>query len=204
MSIYCQARDSWPNLERCRKLEGHPGLCRFYGKEDSLNTKYRTLSMIVATDPNRAIGKDNDLPWPRIKEDMKWFRKKTTGHVIIMGRKTYESLGKPLPRRANFVITRNRNFKAPGCFVFHTVEAALAEAFNIDKEPVIIGGNAIYELFLPLTTTLYLTKVKKEYDGDVFFPEIDRSEWAEEKIDETEDVCFTVLRRKDDPTIPTK
>jgi len=154
------------------------------------------LSMIVAMTPHRVIGKDNDLPWPLIKEDMKWFRRKTTGHVIIMGRKTYESLGKPLPKRANFVITRNRNFKAPGCFVFHDVDETLKEAFNIDKEPIVIGGSSIYEMFLPKIDTLYLTKIKKEYDGDTYFPEINLDEWEEEIIDETEEVCFTALKRK--------
>lgn len=201
---YCLARGDWPMLERCRKLKDHAGICRFSGREDPLGTKYPSLSMIVATDPSRVIGKNKDLPWPRIKEDMKWFKKKTSGHVIIMGRKTYESLGKPLPRRANFVITRNRNFKAPGCFVYNDADVALKEAFDIDKEPIVIGGSAIYELFLPRTDTLYLTEVKKSYEGDTFFPELDLVTWDRKILDETEHVKFTILRRRYDPNIHTK
>lgn len=155
-----------------------------------------SLSMIVAMTPERVIGRDNDLPWPRIKEDMKFFRRHTKGHVIIMGRKTYESLGKPLMHRANFVLTRNSNYKAPGCFVFTDIDEMLKEAFNIDKEPVVIGGAGIYELLLPKTTTLYLTKVIESYEGDTFFPELKSGEWEEEILDTTEQVVFTKLIRK--------
>lgn len=154
------------------------------------------LAMIVAMTSNRVIGKDNDLPWPRIKEDMKFFRKQTKGHVVIMGRKTYESIGSPLPHRANFVVTRNRNFRAPGCLVFNSIEDALAEAYEIDKQPIIIGGSGIYKEFLPKTSILFLSEVKKEYEGDTHFPELVADEWSCEILDETENVIFTKLTRK--------
>lgn len=154
------------------------------------------LSMIVAMTPEGVIGKDNDLPWPRIKEDMKHFRKYTKGHVIIMGRKTYESLGKPLMHRANFVLTRNSEYRAPGCFVFTDVNEMLEEAFNIDHNPVVIGGAGIYELLLPKTTTLYLTKVNEVYEGDTYFPELNRDDWSEETLGITPQVIFTKLTRK--------
>ena len=154
------------------------------------------LAMIVAMTPSGVIGKDNELPWPRIKEDMKFFRKQTKGHVVIMGRKTYESIGKPLPHRANFVVTRNRNFKAPGCLVFHDLDEAIKEAYELDKQPVVIGGSGIYKAFLPKTTIIYLTEVKQEYEGDVSFPSFDRDVWDREVIDETDKVVFTKLTRK--------
>lgn len=153
------------------------------------------LSMIVAMDPNRTIGKDNELPWPRIPEDMKFFRKKTLNHVVIMGRKTYQSIGKPLPKRVNFIVTHNRNFEAPGCFVFYDIEAAIQEALDIDDSPFVIGGSGIYESFLPYTDTLYLTRVNDEYSGDVFFPKLDLDQWDESVINETKDVSFCLLQR---------
>jgi dihydrofolate reductase len=154
------------------------------------------LAMIVAMTPSGVIGKDNDLPWPRIKEDMRFFKRQTKGHVIIMGRKTYESIGKPLPHRANFVLTQNPNYKAPGCLVFTDLDKALTEAYELDKQPVVIGGSGIYRALLPKTSILYLTEVKQEYEGDVNFPMFDRSAWDREVIDETDKVIFNKLTRK--------
>jgi dihydrofolate reductase len=154
------------------------------------------LSMIVAMTPNRVIGKDKDLPWPRIKEDMKFFKKQTRGHVVIMGRKTYESIGNPLPNRANFVITRNKDFKASGCFIFNDIEVALKEAFYFDPRPIVIGGSGIYTALLPKTSKIYLTEVKQEYDGDTYFSELDPAEWDREVLNETDEVIFTALTRK--------
>ena len=159
-----------------------------------------SLSLIVAMDPNRVIGKDNDLPWPRIKEDMKFFRKITTGHVVIMGRKTWDSiyvgLGKPLPKRTNFVVTRQEGLEIEGCRVFNSLDEAIEEALKIDDSPMIIGGSSLYEMALPLVGSMYITQVKKEYDGDTFFPKFDTSLWKERILNSTENAIFTKLLRR--------
>lgn len=127
---------------------------------------------------DRALGKDNDLLW-KIAPDLKRFKELTTGHPIIMGRKTYESIGHPLPNRTNIIITRNPNYKAPGCIVATSLEDALTKAKEKDQEEIfIIGGSEIYTLALPHTDKLYLTIVDDTKDGDVFFPEY--SEFTQE------------------------
>jgi len=146
-------------------------------------------------DPNRVIGKDNELPWPRIKEDMKFFRKITTGHVVILGRKTYDSIGRPLPKRTNFVISRQEGLEIEGCTVFNDFEEALREAKKLDmyESPIVIGGAAIYEMALPKVDCMYVTKISKEYEGDVTFPEFDKSKWKEEILKYTEEAIYTRL-----------
>jgi len=159
-----------------------------------------SLSLIVAMDPNRVIGKDNDLPWPRIKEDMKFFRKTTINHVVIMGRKTWDSIfagiGKPLPKRNNFVVSRQEGLKIEGCTVFSSFDEAVRIALEIDPSPMIIGGSAIYELALPKVTCMYITKVAKEYEGDTFFPEFDKEAWKEEIIKDTDEAVYTKALRR--------
>lgn len=157
-----------------------------------------SLTLIVAMDPNRVIGKDNDLPWPRIKEDMKFFKKTTVGHVVILGRKTYESIGKPLPKRTNFVISHQKDLEIEGCTVFNDFEEALREAKKLDmyENPMVIGGAAIYEMALPYVSTMYITKINKEYDGDTFFPEFDQKAWKEETLKYTEEATYTRLIRR--------
>lgn len=151
---------------------------------------------------DRVIGKDNDLPWPRIKEDMKYFRKTTTGHIVIMGRKTYESIGKPLPKRINMVITRQENLELDGCWVLHSLQeaVAMAEHFTnrtgIDEEVFIIGGSSLYKEAAPQADRIYLTHIKGDYVGDTFFPEIDESEWDRSQLSETEKAVFYLLKRK--------
>ncbi len=139
------------------------------------------ISIIVATSLNNVIGKNNDLPW-YLPDDLKHFSKITKGHTVIMGRKTYESifkrLGKPLPERKNIIITRNKDFSAPNCFVFNDTQALLKE-FSKDEEVFIIGGAEIYKSFLPFTDKIYLTQINTTCDGDVFFPEIKQGEWKE-------------------------
>lgn len=139
------------------------------------------ISIIVATSLNNVIGKNNDLPW-YLPNDLKHFSKITKGHTVVMGRKTYESifkrLGKPLPDRKNIIITRNKDFSAPNCFVFNDPVAAL-KGFSKDEEIFIIGGAEIYKSFLPFTDRIYLTKVNTVCEGDVFFPEIKQDEWKE-------------------------
>lgn len=129
------------------------------------------ISLIAAIARNRTIGKNNELPW-RIPEDTKRFRKLTTGHVVIMGRKTFESIGRPLRERTNIVITRDTGYRAEGCTVVHSIEDALKEAKRIEREEVfVIGGGEIYKATLPSADRLYLTIIDKDFEGDVFFPE---------------------------------
>lgn len=132
------------------------------------------VSIIVAVAENGTIGDRNALLW-HISEDLKRFKALTTGHPVIMGRKTYESLGRPLPNRTNVVLSRSGG-KFPGCRVARSLDEALA-LFPDDEELFIIGGAQIYEQALPLADRLYLTRVCHPYEGDTSFPEWDASEW---------------------------
>lgn len=134
------------------------------------------ISIIVAIAENGVIGDKNALLW-NIKEDMRRFRTTTTGHPVIMGRKTYESIGRPLPKRTNVVVTRGDS-EFEGCLVAHSIEEAV-KMFSPDEEVFIIGGAQIYKQALPLADKLYLTVVHRSYEGDTSFPEIDYSEWRE-------------------------
>jgi len=131
------------------------------------------ISIIAAVAENRAIGIHNRLPW-HLPADLKYFRNKTLGHHVIMGRKNYQSIGKPLPQRTNIVITRDPGFDAPGCVVVNSIDAALAAADG-DPEVFIIGGAGIYAQSLPFADRLYLTLVHHSFEGDTYFPEL---EWA--------------------------
>ena len=128
------------------------------------------ISIIVAVAENGVIGKDNQLLW-RLSEDLKLFKKRTSHHAVIMGRKTYDSIGKPLPNRLNIVISRSKDLKIEGCTVANSLQDAIEIAKNeSDKEEVfIIGGEKIYNLAENLATKLYLTKVDASLDGDAFF-----------------------------------
>ncbi len=128
------------------------------------------INIIAAVGENRALGKDNKLLW-HISEDLKRFRKLTFGHPVIMGRKTFESIGKPLPDRTNIIVTRNKNFQAPGCLVTDSLEKALEKAGKIDSETFVIGGGEIYKEAVPLANRLYLTLVKNSPEADTFFPD---------------------------------
>lgn len=134
-------------------------------------------SIIVAIAENMVIGKDNDLIW-RISEDLRYFKKTTTGHTVIMGRKSYESIGRPLPNRRNIIITRNSSFIAGGCEVVGSIDEAIA-ACKGEEEIFIIGGGEIYRQTLEKADKLYITFVRHNYEGDTFFPEIDFSKWRE-------------------------
>lgn len=125
------------------------------------------LHAVVAMTPSRIIGKGNDLPW-HLPEDLKQFKKLTTGHAILMGRKTWDSIGRPLPNRRNLVITR-QPIEIEGADVIHQPADLLD--LKIDTKMFLIGGAQIYELMLPYCQGIYLTHLKKEYDGDVLFPE---------------------------------
>lgn len=140
-------------------------------------------SMIVAMSENRVIGINNKLPW-YLPNDLKYFKQVTMGKPIIMGRKTFESIGKPLPGRTNIIITRNKDWQAQGVKVAHSLEQAyeLAEAIaEIDgqNELMIIGGDQIYQSSLPDIDRIYLTQVHADVNGDAWFPEVDWSQWQE-------------------------
>ena len=150
--------------------------------------KEHTLTMIAAAAENNALGKDNDLIW-HISEDLKRFKRLTTGHAIIMGRKTFESMPKALPNRTNIVLTKRKDYQAPGAEVVHTIEDAL-NLVKEDVQPFIIGGGQIYSLFMPLCDRIELTRVHHEFDADVYFPDIDLNEFeviAEEYVSKTEE-----------------
>ena len=132
------------------------------------------LSLIVAMDNNRLIGRDNQLPW-RLPADLQHFKATTMGKPIVMGRKTWESLGRPLPGRTNIVITRNEDYLAEGAVVVHSLQAALAEADA--EEVMVIGGANLYAQALPQVDRLYLTRVDGDFKGDAWFPEFSESEW---------------------------
>ncbi|WP_041241037.1 dihydrofolate reductase [Croceibacter atlanticus] len=154
------------------------------------------LTMIAAAAENNALGKDGDLVW-HLPDDFKRFKKLTTGHHIIMGRKTFESFPKPLPNRTHIVITRNRDYTKEGCIVVHNLEDALKIAEE-DTQPFIIGGGEIYKLALNASEKIELTRVHDTFEADAFFPEIDLSKWElmnEEfhEIDERHSVSFTYL-----------
>jgi dihydrofolate reductase len=137
------------------------------------------ISAIVAVAKNGVIGRHNQIPW-YLPADLKYFKRTTLNHHIIMGSNSFHSIGRPLPMRTNIVISRNPFFVASGCLVAHSLEEALrlAEA-NGETEVFVIGGGQIYEKSLPCLDRLYLTEVDLEPEGDVFFPEIDRNEWRE-------------------------
>ena len=135
------------------------------------------ITMIAAIGSNNAIGKDNELLW-HLPNDLKRFKKVTAGHHVIMGRKTYESLGRPLPNRTNIIISRNEEFRAEGCVVVNSLEAALAAAVA-DPNPFILGGAQIYTQAMPLADVLDITLVKANLEADAFFPEIDPTVWKE-------------------------
>jgi len=135
------------------------------------------LSIIVAMAQNRTIGVNNTLPW-RCPEDLKHFKALTMGHHMIMGRKTFDSIGKPLPGRTTVVVTRDKELKIDGCIVTHSLIEAIA-ACSADTEAFIVGGADIYAQSLGLADTLYITEIQQDVEGDAHFPAFDKSAWQE-------------------------
>ena len=133
------------------------------------------VSIIVAVSANNVIGADGGLPW-RLSEDLRRFKEITMGKPMIMGRQTFESIGKALPGRRSVILTRQTDYKQAGCDVVNTPEAALELVGDAD-EVMIIGGGKVYEHYLPMTDRIYLTRVHTEVEGDTFFPEINEDEW---------------------------
>jgi dihydrofolate reductase len=135
------------------------------------------LAIIVATDEQGLIGKDNDLPW-KLSADLQYFRRVTMGKPLIMGRNTHESIGRALPGRKNIIVTKNQTYQAEGCIVVKTIEEAILACENID-EVMVMGGASLYEQLLPLADKLYLTQVHASLDGDTYFPAYNKNEWFE-------------------------
>lgn len=164
------------------------------------------LALIVAMAKNHVIGINNNLPW-HLSEDLKYFKRVTMGKPIIMGRKTFDSIGRPLPGRTNIVVTRNEDYQADGVKVVHSLKAALELCNSIavidgSDEAMVIGGAELYKQALPLADYLYLTEVHAQVNGDAYFPEFDRNNWQEIARDNYKavepnpyDYSFTVLER---------
>ncbi len=136
-----------------------------------------SLSIIVAMAKNRTIGINNTLPW-RIPADLQHFKKLTMGHHMIMGRKTFESIGKPLPGRTTVVVSRDRSLKIEGCIVAHSLGEAIAACAG-DSEIFVVGGADIYAQALDMADTLYITEIQQDVIGDAWFPEFSRLEWLQ-------------------------
>lgn len=136
------------------------------------------LSLIVAMANNRCIGLNNQLPW-HLPADLKRFKLITLGSTIVMGRKTYESIGRPLPGRTNIIISRNAGYRQPGCLVLDSLEEALAQGCLENKKLFVIGGSELYEAAMPLAQAIYMTQVHQSFQGDTFFPELNCSDWQE-------------------------
>lgn len=160
------------------------------------------VSAIVAVAKNNVIGKDNQIPW-YLPADLSWFKRTTLGHHILMGRNCFRSIGRPLPKRTNIVITRDPFFTADGVLVAHSIEEALGMAYDAgETEAFIIGGGEIYRDSADLWDKLYLTEVELETAGDVFFPALEPSEWREiwrepHAVDEKNEYphVFSILER---------
>lgn len=157
------------------------------------------ISIIVAVSENNVIGNKGKLLW-HISKDLLNFKKITSGHHILMGQKTYESIGKPLPNRINIILSDEKNYKAKGCYVFNKLDDAIKFAkMENEKELMVIGGGMIYKLLLPLTSKIYLTKVHKKYIGDVKFPKINTKDWkevsSEKYLNDDPPFEFKILKR---------
>lgn len=158
------------------------------------------ISIIVAVSENNVIGKQGQIPW-HSPEDLKHFKTTTVGHHILMGRRTHESIGKPLANRTNLILTRDEKFKPEGCLVFQELGDAIRFARDKKEDELfIVGGEQIYKFTLPIVERIYLTEVKRTFDGDTYFPEIDEEKWRElsreEHLDLEPPLIFRTLERR--------
>jgi len=186
--MYSLLKNSWDKAQAMEEMTNEP----------RPTSKRKPLSLIVAAAENNTIGKDNQLIW-HLSDDLKRFKKLTSGHHIIMGRKTFESFPKPLPNRTHVVITRQTGYEAPeGVIVVNSIQNAINIATLSDDEPFVIGGGEIYKQALPLATKIELTRVHHEFEGDTYFPEIDETIWKEvantfNKKDDKHDYEFSFI-----------
>lgn len=150
------------------------------------------ISLIVAMASNRAIGINGQMPW-HLSADLKRFKQITMGSPILMGRKTFEAIGKPLPGRSNVIISRDSDYKQPGCLVFNDIDSAL-EHCSDSPEVFVIGGATLYQALLPRADYLYLTEIDKDFAGDTFFPTLDSAHWRvleSERVTDDQSVDFS-------------
>ena len=156
------------------------------------------IILIVAMAANRVIGRDNDIPW-HIPGEQQRFKRVTMGHTLVMGRRTFESIGRPLPERKTVIITRNEDHAEPGCTIAHSLPEAL-EYCREDEKVFIAGGGDIFTQAMTITDTIYLTTLHREVEGDIFFPEFSESEFIKEQEetvnDEEEPYTFAIYRRR--------
>jgi dihydrofolate reductase len=155
-----------------------------------------SLSLIVAVAENGVIGRDNALPW-HIPEDLRYFKQVTSGKTVIMGRKTYQSIGRPLPNRTNIVVTRDPAFQAEGVIIARNLDDALSKAG--DGEAMVIGGSSLFQETLPRADHFYLTEIHRAYEGDVLFPAWDKSKWREvarQDVDGDPAISFVTFERR--------
>lgn len=138
------------------------------------------ITLVAAIASNNVIGKENSLPW-NIPEDLKRFKQMTSGHTILMGRKTFDSIGRPLPNRQNIVMTKDENFEREGIKVINDFYEALELIKESNEDVFVIGGSKIYELFEPVANSLAITRILKDFEGDAFFPDINWELWQIEK-----------------------
>jgi dihydrofolate reductase len=161
------------------------------------------IAIVVAVAENNVIGKDNQLIW-HLPADLRHFKQKTMGHPMIMGRKTFEAIGKPLPGRTTILVTRQHDFQAEGCLVVHSMKEAVDKGMALDKEQIsIVGGAEIYKQAMPFVDTIYLTRVHHTFEGDTYFPELQDKDWEQvsaehHQPDEKNKYSYTFqeLRRK--------
>ena len=154
------------------------------------------LSLIVAVAENGVIGRDNALPW-HIPEDLRWFKQVTSGKTVVMGRKTFQSIGRPLPNRLNIVVTRAPGFAAEGVQIAHSLDEAIGKGG--DGEILVIGGSSLFAEALPRADRFYLTKIARSYDGDVHFPDWNRADWQEiarQRAESDPAVSFVTYERR--------
>ena len=161
------------------------------------------VAFIVAVAENGVIGQKGELPWSRLPDDLLHFKRLTLGHPVIMGRRTYDSLGRALPKRPNIVVTRQPEWSAPDCETAASVLNALARAHELDEHVCVIGGGEIYREALPAADIIYLTEVHHYFEGDAYFPDLSPSEWREENRERHEaderhayPFSFVTLRRR--------
>ena len=150
--------------------------------------------IIACFSKNRIIGKKGKLPW-NFSDDLKHFKKITMGHSLIMGRKTFESIGKLLHGRKIIILSHNKNFSVEGCEVARSFNEAIEFAYKTDDNPIVCGGTEIYKIAIPLATKMYLTEIQREIKGDTFFPIFDEAEWQETDRQKKGELVFRTLEK---------
>jgi dihydrofolate reductase len=162
--------------------------------EQEVTARPPRVVLVAAVAANGVIGRDGTLPW-HLPEDLRHFRETTTGHTVLMGRRTYDSIGRPLPRRTNLVLTRDPAWSAAGVHAVHSVDEALTLAAGLAGDLMVIGGTQVYEAAMPHATHQVLTEVHSSPDGDTSYPAVDRSDWRETRRQDRDAFSWVWLER---------